>query len=184
MSRRSTFPVGTELSQIEGAEKHSFGTDSSVRRSFLIARRRFCCSSPQAARPTNQQLTVDDDPGRSRSSDHFMCARYHSLTIQNIKQPCPKIILIRLISPMPTSCYPARLWLVLTDPTRSDAVITRPRCRTDRVVRGGACGERGSTAEGDGCRSSAASGVWRGRVRVTGVDNRLIRGQTRRSPSP
>ena len=33
--------MGTELSQIEGAEKHSFDAESGVRRSSLIARRRF-----------------------------------------------------------------------------------------------------------------------------------------------
>ena len=53
------------------------------------------------------------------------------------------------ITYMPTSCYPARLRLVLTDPIRSDAVTTRPGCRTDRVVRGNACGERGGSPDGD-----------------------------------
>ena len=80
MPRRSNFRMGTELSQIEGAEKHSFDAESGVRRSSLIARRRFCCSSHPATRPANQRLTVDDDPGRFRSSDHFMYACYHILS--------------------------------------------------------------------------------------------------------
>ena len=48
-----------------------------------------------------------------------------------------------------TYCPPPAISLVLTDPIRSDAVTTRPGCRTDRVVRGNACGERGGSPDSD-----------------------------------